>query len=77
MATETFPSAQSRAVSLVVSLSSVGTMALPPLQGILLERVSPFASVGLVAAGAAGMLLVLLALRRGAAVPSGSNETGT
>jgi fucose permease len=77
MATETFPSAPSRAVSLVVSLSSVGTMALPPLQGILLERVSPFASVGLVAAGAAAMVAVVVALRRGTARQTGSVESAT
>lgn len=67
MATELFPAAPSRAVSLVVALSSLGGMALPPLQGILLERVSPLASVALVAAGAVGMLAVLLVVRRGAA----------
>ena len=77
MATETFPFAQSRAVSLVVSLSSVGTMALPPLQGLLLERVSPLASVGLVAAGAAAMVAVVVALRRGTALQAGSVATST
>ncbi len=74
MATERFPFAPSRAVSVVVSLSSLGGMALPPLQGILLERVSPLASTGLVALGAVGMLAALLAVRRGARLPAGSVE---
>ncbi|HVO18701.1 MAG TPA: MFS transporter [Anaeromyxobacter sp.] len=71
MATELFPFAPSRAVSVVVSLSSLGGMVLPPLQGVLLTRVSPLASVGLVAAGAAGMLALLLLVRSGAGLPAG------
>jgi MFS transporter, FHS family, L-fucose permease len=69
MTTERFAFAPSRAVSVIVSASSIGGMALPLLQGVLLERVSPFASVGLVAAGAVGMLVALLVVRRGAALP--------
>jgi len=68
VATEHFPLAPSRAVSVVVSMSSLGGMLLPPLQGVLLERVSPLASTGLVAAGAAGMLAALLFVRRSPAV---------
>ena len=74
MATERFPFAPSRAVSVVVSVSSLGGMVLPPLQGILLERVSPFASAGLVAVGAASMLAVLLVVRSRAPLPAGSAE---
>jgi len=77
MATEHFPLAPSRAVSVVVSLSSLGGMVLPPLQGILLERVSPRASTGLVAAGAASMLAVLLIVRRSAALLAGSADRET
>jgi len=75
MATELFRFAPSRAVSVVISLSSLGGMVLPPLQGVLLERVSPFASVGLVAAGSVGMLAMLLTVRRGAAFPAGDTST--
>jgi len=74
MATELFPYAPSRAVSVVVSLSSLGGMVLPPLQGVLLARVSPLASAGLVAAGAAGMLALLLVVRRGAMLPAGAAQ---
>jgi fucose permease len=65
LATERFPAAAGRAVSVLVSVSSVGGMALPPLQGVLLERVSPLASVALVAAGAAGMLGARLLVQAG------------
>lgn len=63
LATERFPRAAGRAVSVLVSAASVGGMALPPLQGVLLERVSPLASAALVAAGAAGMLGAHLLVR--------------
>ena len=76
LATEHFPLAPSRAVSVVVSVSSLGGMLLPPLQGILLERVSPLASVGLVAAGTAGMMGALLAVRRAPAVGGNSPRGG-
>jgi len=75
MATELFRFAPSRAVSIVISLSSLGGMVLPPLQGILLGRVSPLASVWLVAAGSVGMLVMLLAVRRSAAFPVGDPST--
>jgi len=75
MATELFRFAPSRAVSVVISLSSLGGMVLPPLQGVLLERASPFASVGLVAVGSIGMLAMLLAVRRGASLRAGDTST--
>jgi fucose permease len=75
MTTERFRFAPSRAVSVVISLSSLGGMVIPPLQGVLLERVSPLASVALVAAGAAGMLIILLVVRRGAAPSAGCGMT--
>jgi fucose permease len=64
IATETFRAAPSRAVSVIISLSSLGGMVLPPLQGLLLERVSPRASVAEVAAACVGMLLLLLVVER-------------
>lgn len=64
LTTEIFQHTPSPAVSVVIALSSLGGMLLLPLQGILLERVSPLASVGLVATGAVGMLAALLAVRR-------------
>jgi fucose permease len=54
--TATFRQAPGTAASAVVAMGSVGGMLLPWLQGVLLERVSPAASVLLVAAGALGML---------------------
>ena len=66
MGTEIFPAAPSRAVSVIVSLGSVGGMVLPPLQGLLLQRVSPPASVGLLAVACLAMLLLLSGVERGA-----------
>jgi fucose permease len=66
LATERFPAAASRAVGVLVSVASVGGMVLPPLQGVLLERVGPLASVLLVAAGAAGMVVAFFLVERGA-----------
>ncbi|HEX9440770.1 MAG TPA: MFS transporter [Roseiflexaceae bacterium] len=54
--TATFRQAPGTAASAVVAMGSFGGMLLPWLQGVLLERVSPAASVLLVAAGALGML---------------------
>jgi fucose permease len=54
-------------VSVVVSMSSIGGMLLPPLQGILLERVSPLASVVQVAACAILMLALLATAQRSGA----------
>ena len=65
--TELFRFSPSRAVSVVVSMSSIGGTLLPPLQGILLERVSPLASVVQVAACALLMLGLLAAARRSSA----------
>jgi fucose permease len=65
--TELFRSSPSRAVSVVVSMSSIGGMLLPPLQGILLERVSPLASVVHVAACALLMLALLATAQRSSA----------
>lgn len=59
MGTESFPMAASRAVSVIISVSSVGGMLLPPLQGLLLERVDPRASVALVAAASCLMMLLV------------------
>jgi fucose permease len=64
-ATELFRSSPSRAVSVVVSMSSIGGTLLPPLQGVLLERVSPLASVVQVAACALLMLALLAMAQRG------------
>lgn len=66
MGTELFRTAPSRAVSVIIALSSLGGMVLPPLQGLLLERVSPRASVAMVAAACLAMLLLLLAVERSA-----------
>jgi MFS transporter, FHS family, L-fucose permease len=63
MATELFRAAPSRAVSVIIAVSSLGGMALPPLQGLLLTRVTPLSSVALVAAACFGMLVLLLAAR--------------
>jgi fucose permease len=65
--TELFRASASRAVSVVVSMSSIGGMLLPPLQGILLERVSPLASVVQVAACALLMLALLATAQRSSA----------
>ena len=64
VATEMFRSAPSRAVSVVISMSSIGGMLLPPLQGILLERISPLASILQVTLCAFIMLALLLIVRR-------------
>jgi fucose permease len=66
MGTEVFRGAPSRAVSVIISLGSLGGMVLPPLQGLLLERVNPLASVTEVFAACVGMLLLFLAVERGA-----------
>jgi MFS transporter, FHS family, L-fucose permease len=60
IATELFRGSSSRAVSTVVSLSSLGGMLLPPLQGLLLARVSPWASMALVAVEGFLMLALLV-----------------
>ncbi len=64
--TEIFRSAPSRAVSVIISMSSLGGMLLPPLQGVLLQRVSPAASILEVAVACFGMLALLWAVERGA-----------
>lgn len=74
VATERFPFAPSRAVSVVMSVGSVGGMVLPPLQGVLLARQGPLVSAVLVAAGALGMIAVLLVIRRGTSLVPGSGE---
>jgi len=66
MATELFPSAQSRAVTVVIAVSSVGGMLMPPLQGFLLQRVAPLASVGLVAVACVLMMLLVVAVEAAA-----------
>lgn len=65
-ARQIFRAAPSHAVSVIVSVSSLGGVVLPPIPGLLLERVSPVAGVALVAAACVGMLLLLLAVKRGA-----------
>jgi fucose permease len=75
MGTETFRVAPGRAVSIIISVSSLGGMFLPMLQGVLLERVSPLASVAQVAVACLGMMAVLLlATRRPRAQPSQASE---
>ena len=74
MGTETFRSAPGRAASIIISMSSMGAMVLPVLQGVLLERVSPVSSVALGAAACLGMLVLLLAIRKLAAQPSRAKE---
>jgi fucose permease len=76
MGTEMFRAAPSRAVSVIISVSSLGGMVLPPLQGLLLERVSPLASVAQVAAACAAMLLLGLALKRDARPEPTSTPAG-
>ncbi len=66
LATEIFRDSPSRAVSVVISLSSLGGMVLPPLQGLLLVKVSPLASVGQVALCALLMVVLLLVAERSA-----------
>jgi fucose permease len=70
MGTEAFRGAPGRAASIIISMSSMGAMVLPVLQGVLLERVSPVSSVALVAAACLGMLALLLAVRKLAGQPS-------
>jgi fucose permease len=65
--TERFPSASSPAVSVIIAAGSLGGMLVPPLQGVLLARVSPLASAALVAGCAVAMLAAVVALRRGTA----------
>jgi len=60
LGTEAFPAAPSRAVSVIIAASSVGGMLLPTLQGFLLQRVDPLASVGMVAAACCLMALLIL-----------------
>lgn len=62
--TEVFRSAPSRAVSVIISMSSLGGMVLPVFQGVLLERVSPVASVAQVMVASFGMLALLLVIER-------------
>ena len=75
LGTEIFRAAPSRAVSVIIAVSSLGGMLLPPLQGLLLERVSPLASVAQVAVACVGMLVLLLAVRRGSARQAGAVRT--
>jgi fucose permease len=58
---DSFRQATGTAASVVVALGSLGGMLLPWLQGVLLERSGPSASVLLVAAGT----LLMLALHSG------------
>ena len=76
LGTEMFRGAPGRAVSLVVSMSSVGGMVLPMLQGVLLEQVSPRTSAIEVAVACLGMLGLLLAIRRagGRGSPAGGAQ---
>ncbi len=66
LGTELFRTAPGRAVSVIIALSSLGGMVLPPLQGVLLERVSPRASMALVTTACVAMMLLLVAVGRGA-----------
>jgi len=67
MASELFADASSRAMSVIIAVSSLGGMVLPPLQGVLLSRVSPFSSAGLVALACALQLVLLQLVNRRAA----------
>jgi fucose permease len=58
--TARYPQAPGTATSVVVSFASAGGMLLPWLQGVLLERAGPPASVAWVAFGAAAMLALYL-----------------
>jgi MFS transporter, FHS family, glucose/mannose:H+ symporter len=64
IATEIFRASPSRAVSVVISVSSLGGMLLPPLQGVLLARVSPLASIAQLTLSAFAMLGLLLVVQR-------------
>jgi MFS transporter, FHS family, L-fucose permease len=76
-----FRQATGTAASIVVALGSLGGMSLPWLQGVLLERGGPSASVLLVAAGTLVMLALhsmprLLAVRRSRATGRRLESTG-
>ena len=73
--TEIFRSAPSRAVSVIISMSSLGGMVLPALQGVLLERVNPLASIGQIAVACVGMLLLLLVVERADSAVPGAPAT--
>ncbi len=70
--TASFRRAPGTAASVVIALGSLGGTLLPWLQGVLMERVSPAASVLLVAAGMLAMLSLQLGREvLGAAAPIG------
>jgi fucose permease len=64
VATATFRAGTGKAVSLIASMASLGGMVGPPLQGVLLNEVSPVSSVMFVAAQCGVMLVLYAALRR-------------
>ena len=76
LGTEAFPAAPSRAVSAIIAASSVGGMLLPTLQGFLLQRVDPFASVGMVAAASCLMVLLILVIAPGPRSVDGGAAAG-
>lgn len=64
IATATFRQSPGTAASIIVAMGSGGGMVIPWLQGILLGRVSPTASVLFVTTGILAMLLALLGKNR-------------
>lgn len=64
VATATFHSGPGKAASLIASLASLGGMVGAPLQGVLLNEISPVSSVIYVAAQCGGMLVLYGVLRR-------------
>jgi len=65
LAAAAFRSGPGKAVSLVASLASLGGMVGPPLQGALLNEVSPLSSMVFILAQCVATALLYLALRRG------------
>ncbi|NLX10422.1 MAG: MFS transporter [Chloroflexi bacterium] len=70
IATTTFRSGPGKAASLVASFGSLGAMFGSPLQGVLLNEVSPLSSMIFVAAQCAVMLVIYGVLRRRSAAPA-------
>jgi MFS transporter, FHS family, glucose/mannose:H+ symporter len=62
MLTAVFRRAPGRATSIATSAGSIGGMLLPALQGVVLERIHPYASAWFVAGGNVLMLLVFMAI---------------
>lgn len=63
LSSASFPEQAGRAMSVINGMASIGAMALPWLQGVLLNTVSPAASTLLTLIGVLGMALLLAAVR--------------